>query len=128
MDERQINWIIGFAAVLGVVATVASIPLMMRTWFSVSVALGAVIGVGNLWLIRRMVRRTINATVAGGKAASGFMVKFGLLAAAIAFMFKFLPIEPLGFMLGFGVLVFAAVLGPFFAPDPHADQSAAPSE
>lgn len=120
MDNRQINWIIGFAAVLGVIAVGATIP-MMRLWFSVSVALGAAIGVGNLILIRRMVRRMINATVSGGRTASNFMLKFGVLAVAIGVTFKFLPIEPLGFLLGFGVLVIAAVLGPFFAPDPYAD-------
>lgn len=129
MDERLINWIIGFAAALGVVLTVASIPLMMSTGFTLSVALGASIAVGNLWLIRRIVRRSVNATVATGhKSAGGLMLKFALLAVVVGLIFKFVPIEPLGFMLGFGVLVIVAVLGPFFGPDPHADQGAASSE
>lgn len=129
MDERQINWTIGFAAALGVVLTVASIPLMMNAAFTLSSALGAAIGVGNLWLIRRIVRRSVNATVATGSTrAGGLLLKFAVLAAVVGLIFKFLPIEPLGFMLGFGALVLAAVLGPFFGPDPHADQGAAPSE
>ncbi|MGK0362202.1 MAG: hypothetical protein ACI9U2_004522 [Bradymonadia bacterium] len=131
MDNRQINWIIGFSAVLGVIATCATIP-MMRLWFTLSVALGAALGIGNLLLIRRMVRRMINATVSGGRTASNFFLKFGVLAAAIGLTFKFLPIEPLGFLLGFGALVIAVVLGSLFGPDPHEphedQQSTASSE
>lgn len=129
MDERLINWIIGLAATLGVVVTVASIPLMMSTGFTLSVALGASIAVGNLWLIRRIVRRSVNATVVTGqKSIGGLLLKFALLAVVVGLIFKFVPIEPLGFMLGFGVLVLVAVLGPMFGPDPHADQGAASSE
>ena len=126
MDNRQINWIIGFAAVLGVIVTCATIP-MMRLWFTLSVAFGAALGVGNMLLIRRMVRRMINATVSGGRTASTFFLKFGVLAAVIGLTFKFLPIEPLGFLLGFGALVFAVVLGSFFGPDPNEDQQSAAS-
>lgn len=123
MDDRQTNWILGFAAVLGVVGTLATIPVG-RLWFTLSVLIGAGLGVGNLWLLRRMVRRMVNASVSGGRTASNFMVKFGILAAAIGLAFRFLPIEPVGFMLGFGVPVVAAVLGPFFGPDPHQDAEA----
>lgn len=123
MDNRQINWIIGLAAVLGVVGTLATIPVG-RLWFSLSVLFGAILGVGNLYLIRQMVRRSINAAIGGGQSAGQFMIKFGVLAAFIGLSFKFLPIEPLGFMLGFGVLVFAAVLGPLIGPDPYADAEA----
>lgn len=122
-DSRQMNWIIGFAAVLGVLGTLATIPFG-RLWFTLSVLVGAALGVGNLILMRRMARRMINATLAGGRSAGNFMIKFGVLAALIGLMFKFLPVDPLGFMLGFGVLVFAVVLGPLIGPDPHADPDA----
>ena len=55
-------------------------------------------------------------------------VRFGVLAALIGCAFRFLPIEPLGFMLGFGVLVIAAVFGPFLGPDPHTDAKAQDGE
>src|SRR5262249_28968888 len=102
-DERGLNAALWAVAIVGVVLALAS-PVLFGKGAALSVALGAGLAFGNLWLLARLVR----AFLSGGGAQLSWLVisliKFGALLLAVAWLVRAGYARALPLMLGFAAL------------------------
>lgn len=100
------------ALLLTGVATLVTVVVTWDLGWILGVALGGLLGVGNFYALRRLVGGMVASAAQTRSrrqtaAAVLLTLKFGLLAAAIYLVIRFVPIEPLGLLCGISVVVVA---------------------
>jgi len=89
-------------ATLGLVAPIVALPIFGTT-FAASVAIGAAIAVGNLWLLAR----GVSAFVTGEPATRfklAFVLKFSVVIAGLYLLFDSRFVQGLPLLIGLAVL------------------------
>lgn len=119
MDDAFLKWVIGCAAVFGIVGVAIALGMGHNDW-ALGIGVGAGISLGNLWALKRMIHRLI-ATKKAGSTAGLFFMKLVILGGLLWVCMKLLPMNPIAFAVGLSVVVFAVPLGTLFGPVPSTE-------
>ena len=80
---------------------------------SLGVSLGAGLMVLNAWGLGRIAARVLGSGTRPGMAVLWFNLKFALLVAAVYLILRFVPVSPMGFIVGISVFPVAILLTVF---------------
>ena len=114
----MLRWVTACSAVLGVVATAASL-LIPGEGITLGVALGAVLAVSNLYALYRLGARLVSrggATPSMAATALLFGAKIVAYLAAVYLVHRFFAVDMLALLAGLSTLVLAILLGAVLGP------------
>jgi hypothetical protein len=103
-----------FVAAVGLAITLLALPVY-GLLFAGSVAVGAAMSVGNLWVIANGVRALLSGGPTGRYAAL-FVVKFSVVVSALYLLFDSRFVQGLPLLIGFAALPVGIVLSQVFLP------------
>ena len=110
MNEQTVQRVERISLVMIVVATLASLVAWQRPVF-LGVALGGLLAAVNFYALRRILQGLFKSEdKQSGKQATLailLMAKFGLLAASIFLVVRYLPVDPMAFLAGMSTVVLA---------------------
>lgn len=111
MNEQTIQRVERIALVLVGVATLISLVSLDRSVF-LGVGLGGILAAANFHALRRILQGLFNSQdnkSSSRQAALSVLltVKFGVLAACIFLVVRYLPVEPMAFLAGISMVVLA---------------------
>lgn len=72
---------------------------------------GGVLGLVNFWLLARIVVKTTGDEMSAGALAGRLFAKFAILGGVLGLLILFLRLDPVGLLLGLGVIFPAILLG-----------------
>ncbi len=98
------KWTLGLAAL----ATAVSLFLLPRR-FGFGVTVGAGLMALNAWVLRRLGARILGGFKRPGLAILLFNVKMAVLMLLVALILRYLPLHPVGFLLGISIFPLAIV-------------------
>ena len=108
MDTKHLvsveKWTLAFAAAI---VAFAMLVLSRKTAFGVTV--GAAVMVLNAWALRKIGNRSFKTFKKPSSVVLLFNLKMGLLIALIYVVLRFLPVDPIGFVIGISILPAAIV-------------------
>ena len=110
MNEQTVQRVERISLVMVVMATLASLVAWQRPVF-LGVGLGGLLAAANFYALRRILQSLFQAEGkrSGKQAVLAVLLtaKFGLLAASIFLVVRYLPVEPLAFLAGMSTVVLA---------------------
>ena len=110
MNEQTVQRVERISMVMVIMATLASLIAWQRPVF-LGVGLGGVLAFANFHALRRILQGLFQSQGkrSGKQAALAVLLtaKFGLLAASIFIVVRYLPVEPLAFVAGMSTVVLA---------------------
>ena len=113
MNDQTVQRVERISLVMIVMATLASLVAWQRPVF-LGVGLGGLLAAVNFHALRRILQGLFHSegNHSGKQAALAVMltVKFGLLAASIFLVVRYLPVEPLAFLAGMSTVVVAILV------------------
>ncbi|MFN3200078.1 MAG: ATP synthase subunit I [Bradymonadia bacterium] len=126
MHDPLLHWVMTRGLVLGALV-VGGFAVTGELSMIVGSALGVVLGVGNFWLMRRLMWRVLNRPGKGrATALVALLLKLAALGAIIFLSLHYLPVHPIALLAGVSVVVVmimaSAVFGPAL-PQGEFDQS-----
>lgn len=115
-EDVILKWVTTRSMILGVLTiggfAITGIPSMIF-----GAALGVVLGIGNFWVMRRLMWRIIHRPGRSrGMATGALLLKLAVLGALIFLVMSYLEIHPLALMGGLSVVVVTIMASGIFAP------------
>jgi hypothetical protein len=109
VDSRQLGAVERWTLVLAAIAVpIAWLCLSRR--MTLGVSLGAGVMAANAWALRRIGQRVVEKRPRAGYALLLFNVKMALLIALVYVVVRYLPVDPIGFLIGISVFPVAVVI------------------
>ncbi len=93
------------------VAVLVAAQVFAGVSMALGVAGGGVLALVNFWFLARIVVRTTSGEMQGSALFGRLLAKYLLLAASLGVVILLLQLDPLGLMLGVGVIFPAIMIG-----------------
>ncbi len=98
-------------AALLALPTTAGVALSIGTSMAVGVLAGALLALGNFWVLSRLVvKATAETDVHWGTLTARLLLKFSVLGFALFLLIVLLAVDVLGIAIGLSLVMFAAIL------------------
>lgn len=123
LHDPLLRWVLTRGMVLGLLV-VGGFAATGDVGLIAGAALGVIIGLGNFWLMRRLMWRVLSRPGRGRALAMGALLfKLGALGAIIFLSMTYLPINPIALLCGLSVVVVMIMASALLGPTPAEDEA-----